>query len=166
VGPLCGTASLIPNWKGQTGIANCSWHRKRLQPGRKPNPRASGSRLALHRRARKYRRAARLGCSGWGSVVAWSSTAATTGFVRGHRAPVTTNNRRTHLNTTETPTTDAHVCANGPIFHLSPGPARQNEKSQCPESGRCWQRTRLCGSSFASNWGWKLVVWVSMGWWY
>jgi hypothetical protein len=30
----------------------------------------------------------------WGSVVAWSSTAVTTGFVRGHRAPVTTNNRR------------------------------------------------------------------------
>jgi hypothetical protein len=26
-------------------------------------------------------------------MVAWSSTAATTGFVRGHRAPVTTNNR-------------------------------------------------------------------------
>jgi hypothetical protein len=29
-------------------------------------------------------------------VVAWSSTAVTTGFVRGHRAPVTTNNRRLH----------------------------------------------------------------------
>jgi hypothetical protein len=35
----------------------------------------------------------------WGSVVAWSSTAVTTGFVRGHRAPVTTNNRRTHRGT-------------------------------------------------------------------
>jgi hypothetical protein len=35
----------------------------------------------------------------WGSVVAWSSTAATTGFVRGHRAPVVTNNRRTHRDT-------------------------------------------------------------------
>jgi hypothetical protein len=33
------------------------------------------------------------------SVVAWSSTAVTTGFVRGHRAPVTTNNRRVHRDT-------------------------------------------------------------------
>jgi hypothetical protein len=32
-------------------------------------------------------------------VVAWSSTAVTTGFVRGHRAPVTTNNRRAHRDT-------------------------------------------------------------------
>jgi hypothetical protein len=46
-------------------------------------------------RMRKYRRAARLGCNGarWS---ARSSTAVTTGFVRGHRAPVTTNNRRLH----------------------------------------------------------------------
>jgi hypothetical protein len=29
-------------------------------------------------------------------VVAWSSTALTTGFVTGHRAPATTNNRRVH----------------------------------------------------------------------
>jgi hypothetical protein len=29
-------------------------------------------------------------------MAAWSSTAATTGFVRGHQAPVTTNNRRVH----------------------------------------------------------------------
>jgi hypothetical protein len=35
----------------------------------------------------------------WGSVAAWSSTAATTGFVRGHRPPVTTNNRRVHRDT-------------------------------------------------------------------
>jgi hypothetical protein len=35
----------------------------------------------------------------WGSAVARSSTAATAGFVRGHRAPVTTNNRRTHRDT-------------------------------------------------------------------
>jgi hypothetical protein len=35
----------------------------------------------------------------WGSVVAWSSIAATAGFVRGHRAPVTTNNRRAHRDT-------------------------------------------------------------------
>jgi hypothetical protein len=32
----------------------------------------------------------------WGSVAACCSTAATTAFVRGHRAPVTTNNRRAH----------------------------------------------------------------------
>jgi hypothetical protein len=46
-------------------------------------------------RMRKYRRAARLGCNGarWSTR---SSTAVTTGFVRGHRAPVTTNNRRPH----------------------------------------------------------------------
>jgi hypothetical protein len=47
-------------------------------------------------RARKYRRAARLGCSG----ARWSrrsSTAAAMGFIRGHRAQVTTNNRRYHL---------------------------------------------------------------------
>jgi hypothetical protein len=58
-------------------------------------PRASGSRLAMHRHTRKYRRAARLGCNGarWSTR---SSTAVTTGFVRGHRAPVTTNNRRLH----------------------------------------------------------------------
>jgi hypothetical protein len=35
----------------------------------------------------------------WGSIVAWSSTAVITGFVRGHRAPVTTNNRRAHQDT-------------------------------------------------------------------
>jgi hypothetical protein len=47
---------------------------------------------------RKYRRAARLGCNG----AQWStscSTAVTAGFVRGHRAPVTTNNRRIHQDT-------------------------------------------------------------------
>jgi hypothetical protein len=46
-------------------------------------------------RMRKYRRAARLGCNGarWSTR---SSTAVTTDFVRGHRAPVTTNNRRLH----------------------------------------------------------------------
>jgi hypothetical protein len=54
----------------------------------------------------------------WGSVVAWSSTAATTGFVRGHRAP---QSRPTTDGSTETPTTDAHVCANGPFSHLLPG---------------------------------------------
>jgi hypothetical protein len=32
----------------------------------------------------------------WGSVVACCSTAVTAGFVRGHRTPVTTNNRRIH----------------------------------------------------------------------
>jgi hypothetical protein len=36
----------------------------------------------------------------WGSVLAWSSTAVTAGFVRrGHRDPVTTNNRRAHRDT-------------------------------------------------------------------
>jgi hypothetical protein len=49
----------------------------------------------MYRHTRKYRRAARLGCNGarWSTR---SSTAVTTGFVRGHRAPVTTNNRRLH----------------------------------------------------------------------
>jgi hypothetical protein len=46
----------------------------------------------------------------------------------------------------------------------SEGEFVQNEKSQC-RSGSCWQRTRLCGSSFASNWGSKLLVRVSIGWW-
>jgi hypothetical protein len=36
----------------------------------------------------------------------------------------------------------------------------QNENSQC-QSGRCWRRTRVCGSSFASNYGWRLVVCLS-----
>jgi hypothetical protein len=31
------------------------------------------------------------------------------------------------------------------------------EKSQCP-GGRCWHRTRLSESSFASNWGWGVVL--------
>jgi hypothetical protein len=63
-----------------------------LAPAR---PRTPGGRLAMHRHTRKYRRAARLGCNGarWSTR---SSTAATTGFVRGHRAPGTTNNRRLH----------------------------------------------------------------------
>jgi hypothetical protein len=55
-------------------------------------PRTSGSRLALYHVCVNT-----AGCTPrlqWGSVVAWSSTAVTTGFVRGHRAPVTTNNRR------------------------------------------------------------------------
>jgi hypothetical protein len=37
-------------------------------------------------------------------------------------------------------------------------------KEPVPKCERCWQRTRLCGSSFASNEGCKLVVWVSIGW--
>jgi hypothetical protein len=32
--------------------------------------------------------------------------------------------RPTTDGSTETPTTDAHVCANGPIFHLCPGPVQ------------------------------------------
>jgi hypothetical protein len=42
---------------------------------------------------------------------------------------------------------------------------RKEPVQQC-RSGRSWQRTRPCGRSFASNWGWKLVLWVSIGWWY
>jgi hypothetical protein len=34
-----------------------------------------------------------------GPVITWRSTAVTTGFVKGHRAPVTTNNRRIHRDT-------------------------------------------------------------------
>jgi hypothetical protein len=80
--------------KNQSGSC-LHWYRRRLRPRRQPGQRASGSRLAMHRHTRKYRRAARLGCNGarWPTR---SSTAATTGFVRGHRAPVTTNNRRLH----------------------------------------------------------------------
>jgi hypothetical protein len=60
-------------------------------------PRTSGGRLALAL-YHVHANSTPPGCTPrlqwqWGSVVAWSSTAATTGFVRGHRAPVTTNNR-------------------------------------------------------------------------
>jgi hypothetical protein len=63
-----------------------------------PGPRESARDVP---RVRKYRRAARLSsdCNGarWSTrSLRRSSTAVTTGFVRGHRAPVTTNNPRLH----------------------------------------------------------------------
>jgi hypothetical protein len=72
-------------------------HRKRLRPRRKPDPGPPG----VGSRCTTYTQIPP-GCTPrlqWGSVVAWSSTAVTTGFVRGHRAPVTTNNRRIHQDT-------------------------------------------------------------------
>jgi hypothetical protein len=88
-------------------------------------PRTSGSQLALYRRARKFRRAA---TGSWqrGSVAAWSSTAATTGFVRGHRAPATTNNRRIHRYTHHRCT---RMCKYGPISHQCPGPVQPPRSS-------------------------------------
>jgi hypothetical protein len=41
-----------------------SWHRDHLRPSRKPDPGPPGVGLRCAPRARKYRRAARLGCSG------------------------------------------------------------------------------------------------------
>jgi hypothetical protein len=64
-----------------------SCRRKRLRPGSKPGPGPPG----VGSRCTTYTEMPP-GCTPrlqWGSVVAWSSTAATTGFVRGHRAPVT-----------------------------------------------------------------------------
>jgi hypothetical protein len=79
-------------------------------------PRASVGRLALHRRARKYRRAARLGCNGaqWSPGVRQQQPRA---LLEGTGL----QSRPTTDESTETPTTDAHVCAGGPIFHLPPG---------------------------------------------
>jgi hypothetical protein len=82
-------------------------------------PRAPGNQLALYRRARKYRRAARPGCNGaqWPPGVRQQQPRALledTGL----------QSRPTTDGPTETPTTDAHVCASGPIFHLSPGPVQ------------------------------------------
>jgi hypothetical protein len=87
-------------------------------------PRASGSQLALYRHARKYRRAARLGCNGahWSPGVRQQQPQALledTGL----------QSRPTTDGSTETPTTDAHVCANGPIFHLCPGPVQPPQSS-------------------------------------
>jgi hypothetical protein len=88
-----------------------SWHGKRLLPGRQhaPGPSEAGSCGTTYAQIPP-------GCTPaprlqWGSVVVWSSTAApTAGLLIGHRAPVTTNNRRAHRgprHTTSHP--DAHV---------------------------------------------------------
>jgi hypothetical protein len=82
-------------------------------------PRTSGSRLALYRRTSKYRRAARPGCNGaqWSPGVRQQQPRALledTGL----------QSRPTTDGSTETPTTNAHVCANGPISHLCPGPVQ------------------------------------------
>jgi hypothetical protein len=69
-----------------------------LRPRHKPGPGLRESARAVPR-SHKYRRAARLGCNGAQSVVACCSTAVTAGFVREHRAPVATNNRRIHRDT-------------------------------------------------------------------
>jgi hypothetical protein len=69
-------------------------------PGASPAPylRQSAGVAGDAPHTRKYRRAARLGCLGCNGT-RWStrsSTAVTTGPVIGHRAPVTTHNRRLH----------------------------------------------------------------------
>jgi hypothetical protein len=75
-------------------------------------------------RTRKYRRAARLGCNGaqWSPGVRQQQPRALledTGL----------QSRPTTDGPTETPTTDAHACANGPIFHLCPGPVQSPQSS-------------------------------------
>jgi hypothetical protein len=37
-------------------------------------------------------------------------------------------------------------------------------KEAAPKWEVLWQRTRLCGYSFVSNWGWKPLLWVGLGW--
>jgi hypothetical protein len=86
-----GSAAVLLFTQNQGG----GWLRKRLRPRRKPDPGPPGvgSRCATCAQIPPPGCAPRLQR---GSMVAWSSTAATTGFVRGHRAPATTNNRRAH----------------------------------------------------------------------
>jgi hypothetical protein len=80
-------------------------------------------------RALKYRRAARLGCNG-ARCPTRSSTAVTTGFVRQRTPPGSSHDQQpTAPSAIEIPTTDAHVCANGPIFHLCPGPVQPHQSS-------------------------------------
>jgi hypothetical protein len=92
-----------------------------LRPGRKPGwAPAPGPRESARAapRARKYRRAARLGCNGaqWSPGVRQQQPRALLEDTGLQSRPITDGS-------TETPTTDAqHVCANGPIFHMSPGP--------------------------------------------
>jgi hypothetical protein len=58
----------------------------------------------------------------WAPVVAWSSTAVTTGFVRGHRAPVTTNNRRAHRDTHHRCTRMCKRSNLPPVFQVQSSP--------------------------------------------
>jgi hypothetical protein len=81
--------------QGQSG----SWHGRRLRSGRKPGPGPPGvgsrctdvcvNTAGLHA-------SAAMGLSG---RLEFAIAGATAGFVRGHRAPVTTNNRRAHRDT-------------------------------------------------------------------
>jgi hypothetical protein len=100
-------------------------------------PAGVGSARAVQRVC-KYRLAARPRLLQWGSVVAWSSAAPAVGFVRGHRAPVTTNNRP---GPTDTPTTDAHggVLCKRP----NPPPAIQVQPCEREAMGACPEPTRL-----------------------
>jgi hypothetical protein len=99
------------------------WHRKRLRSGRKPDPGPPGvgSRWTTRTQIPP-------GCTPrleWGPVVAWCSTAVTTGFVRGHRAPVTTNNRRAHRDTHHRCT---RMCKRSRL-PLCPGPVQPPQSS-------------------------------------
>jgi hypothetical protein len=64
-------------------------------------------------RMRKYRRAVRLGCNG----AQWSPGVRQQ-LPRALLEDTGLQSRPTTDGSTETPTTDAHVCANGPISHL------------------------------------------------
>jgi hypothetical protein len=95
-----------------------SWHRGAPAASAQIRPRASG--VGSHCTLRTQ---IPPGCTPrlqWGSVAACCSTAVTAGFVRGHQAPVTTNNRRFHRGT-------HHRCARmgkrSNISRLCPGPA-------------------------------------------
>jgi hypothetical protein len=62
----------------------------------------------------------------WGSVVAWSSTAVSTGFVRGHRDPVTTNNRRVRRETHHRCTRMCKRSDLPPVPRSSPAPPQSS----------------------------------------
>jgi hypothetical protein len=123
-----------------------SWNRKRLRPGR-PCLREP-ARDVPH--IRKYRRAARLGCNGarWPTR---SSTAVTTGFVRGHRAPATTNNRRLHRDSHHRCTRMCKRPNFPPVFQVGPvqPPQSSNYELDRPVTGgeSSWRSTAAASYS-------------------
>jgi hypothetical protein len=94
-------------------------------PGASPAPDLRESARAAPR-TRKYRRAARLGCNG----AQWSP-----GVRQRQQQPralledTGLQSRPTTDGSTEIPNADARVCANGLIFHLSPGPDQPPQSS-------------------------------------
>jgi hypothetical protein len=129
-----------------------SWNRKRLRPGR-PCLREP-ARDVPH--MRKYRRAARLGCNGarWPTR---SSTAVTTGFVRGHRAPVTTNNRRLHRDSHHRCTRMCKRPNLPPVFQVGPVQPPQSSNCELDRPG-CGTRPLRRDMSFATFFAWGIVL--------